>query len=128
MAIVTGSMETHFSPQDFWLFYNEPNPTSAGANGGTATNDCIALLENATLVTVPSSSSSPSPSIVDVFSTQFGLPAADIRVFPTDPSVGPSPPTDNEPQLDVEWAHAVAPTNTRLSFLIFQMAFDIIAV
>jgi subtilase family serine protease len=117
MATISGSSELHFSPEDFWLFYSEPNPTGAGANGGTGTNDCIALLENATLITLPSPAPSPASSIVDVFSTQFGLPLSNLQIIPTDQAVAPSQPSDNEPQLDTEWAHAVAP-NTPISLYV----------
>jgi subtilase family serine protease len=99
----------HFSPQDFWLFYNEAPPTNPGGNGGTTAPDCIALLENATLPAVPAPSSSPTPSVLDTFTTQFNLPPVQIQIIPTDPNTPPSQPTDNEPPLDVEWAHALAP-------------------
>jgi subtilase family serine protease len=100
----------HFSPQDFWLFYNEDPPTSPGGIGGTTAPDCIALLEVATLPSVPSPSSSPTPSVLDVFTEQFKIPTTQIQIIPTDPEVPPSQPGDNEPPLDVEWAHSVAPS------------------
>ncbi|HTW88354.1 MAG TPA: protease pro-enzyme activation domain-containing protein, partial [Candidatus Binataceae bacterium] len=108
-AKVPGSTELHFSPQDFWLFYNEAPPTDPGANGGTMAPDCIALLEVATLPMVPSPSSSPTPSVLNIFTTQFNLPTTQIKIIRTDPNNPPSQPTDNEPPLDVDWAHAVAP-------------------
>jgi len=109
LAPVPGSNKLHFSPQDFWLFYNEPPPTNSGANGGTLAPDCIALLENATLPAVPSSASSPTPSVVDIFTRQFKIPPAKVTIVATDPNVQPQQPTDNEPPLDVDWAHSVAP-------------------
>ena len=107
LAIVPGNK--HFSPQDFWLFYNEAPPTNPGANGGTTAPDCIALLEIATLPAVPSPSSSPTPSVLNIFTNQFNIPNAQIQIIPTDPNTPPSQPGDNEPPLDVEWAHSVAP-------------------
>ena len=99
----------HFSPQDLWAFYNEASPTDAGANGGTAAPDCIALLEVATLPAVPSPSASPTPSVLDIFTSQFNIPTTQIQIIPTDPNTAPSQPKDNEPPLDVDWAHSVAP-------------------
>ena len=107
LAAVPGNK--HFSPQDFWLFYNEAPPTNPGANGGTTAPDCIALLEIATLPALPSPSSSPTPSVLDIFTSQFNIPAVQIQIIPTDPNTPPSQPGDNEPPLDVEWAHSVAP-------------------
>jgi len=107
-AVVPDGTGTHFSPQDFWLFYNETPPTNPGANGGTAAPDCIALLEIATLP-VPSPSSSPTPSVLNVFTSQFDLPATQIKIILTDPTNPPNQPLDNEPPLDVDWAHSIAP-------------------
>ncbi|MGO9059198.1 MAG: protease pro-enzyme activation domain-containing protein [Candidatus Binataceae bacterium] len=109
LAKVPGSKQTHFSPQDFWLFYNEAPPTNPGANGGTTAPDCIALLEIATLPAVPSPSASPTPSVLNIFTSQFDIPTTQIRIIPTDPNTPPSPANDNEPPLDVDWAHSVAP-------------------
>jgi subtilase family serine protease len=91
--------KTHFSPQDFWTYYDESPPTMAGNNGGTGAGDCIGLLETADTV----------PAAVDAFTTQFGLPAVKLTVVPTDPSQPVQQPQENEPILDVDWAHAVAP-------------------
>jgi subtilase family serine protease len=109
LATAPGSKQIHFSPQDFWLFYNEAPPTNSGANGGTTEPDCIALLEVATLPAVPSPSSSPTPSVLNIFTSQFGIPTTQIQIIPTDPNNPPSQPKDNEPPLDVDWSHSVAP-------------------
>jgi subtilase family serine protease len=111
-----GGAGPYFSPQDFWLFYNETPPTNPGANGGTAAPDCIALLEIATLP-VPSPAASSTPSVLDTFTSQFAIPAAQLEVILTDPSNPPNPPTDDEPPLDADWAHAVAP-NTPIYFYV----------
>ena len=105
---IVGGAGPYFSPQDFWLFYNETPPTNPGANGGTGAPDCIALLEVATLP-VPSPAASSTPSVLDTFTSQFDIPATQLTVVLTDPSYPASQPTDNEPPLDVDWAHSVAP-------------------
>jgi len=91
--------KTHFSPQDFWTYYDESSPITAGNSGGTGTGDCIGLLENADTV----------PVALDAFNTQFSLPPVNLTVLPTDASHPLAQPSDNEPILDVDWAHAVAP-------------------
>ncbi len=107
--------KTHFSPADFWLFYNESNPTTSGANGGTGAPDCIAILENATEPAIPSPA--PTASVIDIFTSQFSLPAAQLNVILTDPTQKPAQPSDNEPVLDVDWAHAVSP-NTPINLYV----------
>ena len=49
---------------------------------------------------------------LDVFSTQFGLPHADLTVVfanGTKPDVDPTGSAELETSLDIEWAHAMAP-------------------
>jgi kumamolisin len=99
--------KSHFSPQDFWLFYNEDSPLAAGGDGGTASPDCIALLEVATEPIV--SQPAPATSVLKIFNDRFGLPATNIDIISTDSAKAPAQPSDNEPVLDVDWAHAVAP-------------------
>jgi kumamolisin len=51
-------------------------------------------------------------SDLQTFSTQFGLPAADLTVVYADgtkPGVDPSGGAELETSLDIEWAHAMAP-------------------
>jgi kumamolisin len=51
-------------------------------------------------------------SDLDVFSTQFGLPHADLTVVfanGTKPAVDPTGSAELETSLDIEWAHAMAP-------------------
>ncbi len=89
----------HFSPQDFWTYYDQSPPTTPGNNAGTGAGDCIGLLEHADTV----------PAAVAAFDTQFSLPAVNLTVVPTDPAQPLPQPSDNESILDVDWAHAVAP-------------------
>jgi subtilase family serine protease len=107
--------ETHFGPADFWLFYDEDDPTTLGNNGGTGSPDCIAILEVATLPTIPSPA--PTGSVVDIFTSQFTLPAAQIDIEQTGTAEMLPQPSDNEPVLDVDWAHAVAP-NTPITLYV----------
>lgn len=124
-----GTSSPHFGPQDMWHFYDETPPInsqgkSSGANGGTLGPDCIALLEYDTLPTVPSPTPTPAvpedcslapaaiatdTGVVNTFTNQFCLPEARITFVYTDPSTPPGQPSDNEPNLDVDWAHAIAP-------------------
>ncbi len=125
LASVPGSNQIHFSPQDFWTFYDESNPTLPGANGGTLAPDCIALLEVATLPAVPTptgtATSVPSPtptaSVLNVFTSQFNIPATQIQIVLTSPNNPPAQPKDNEPPLDVDWAHSVAPNTPILLYV-----------
>ena len=132
-----GKLGPYFSPQDFWNFYFESDPTVSGANGGTTAPDCIALLEYnpPPAVTNPPAAEFPStcspggtytpvpvgtstPAIVNVFTNEFCLPAAQMQFVFTDPNVPPTyQPVDNEPNLDADWAHAIAP-NTPIKMYI----------
>jgi subtilase family serine protease len=107
--------KTHFGPSDFWLYYDESDPTGTGANGGTGAPDCIGILEIATEPTIPSPA--PTSSVIDIFTTQFNLPPAQLNIILTDEKSQPAQPSDNEPVLDVDWAHAVAP-NTPINLYV----------
>ena len=87
---VVGGAGPYFSPQDFWLFYNETPPTNPGANGGTGAPDCIALLEVATLP-VPSPAASSTPSVLDTFTSQFDIPATQLAGRPHRPLLPAEP-------------------------------------
>jgi len=89
----------HFGPQDFWTFYDEIPPVTPGSNGGTGRGDCIGLLESQTV----------ERGALSLFAHRFGLPPVTLTVLPTDPGEPAPFATANEPYLDVEWAHAVAP-------------------
>jgi len=70
-----------------------------GGNTGTSGPDCIALPEIATI----------NQSVLGMFTSQFGLPAIQLTVIKVN-GANPGLPTDNEPYLDIEWAHAVSPS------------------
>jgi len=89
----------HLSPQDFWTFYDEHTPTNAKNIGGTGPGDCIGLLE----------SQSVDPRALKQFTKRFHLPPVNLTVTPTNPANEVPLATANEPYLDVDWAHAVAP-------------------
>jgi subtilase family serine protease len=108
----------YFGPGDLYTFYDE-TPVLKGGNlgtSGTATSgDCIALPENASI----------NPVALTNFVNQFkGLPsplpspgalppivytAVNPPVAGAVPTATPGLPSDNEPYLDIEWAHAVSP-------------------
>jgi subtilase family serine protease len=108
----------YFGPGDLYTFYDE-TPVLKGGNlgtSGTATSgDCIALPENASI----------DPVALTNFVNQFkGLPsplpspgalqpivytAVNPPVAGAVPTATPGLPSDNEPYLDIEWAHAVSP-------------------
>lgn len=108
----------HFTPQDFWHYYDESPPVAAGNNGGTGAGDCIGLMESVGI----------RPVEIDAFDKQFGLPPAVVTTVPTDPS-SPVTYTDqsHETELDAEWTHAVAPNTPIVLYVITgpsQTAFD----
>jgi len=90
---------THLSPQDFWTFYDEKPPTDPKNIGGTGPGDCIGLLESQTV----------DPRAIKRFTRRFKLPPVTLTVVPTNPAKEVQLTTGNEPYLDVDWAHAVAP-------------------
>jgi subtilase family serine protease len=102
-----GPHSLHFTPQDFWTYYDQSSPTVAGNNGGTAAGDCIALLENFSI----------QPAEFQSFATQFGLPPVNLSVALTPSSTIAFDTKHHEVELDVEWAHAVAP-NTQITLYI----------
>lgn len=108
----------HLTPQDFWLYYDQISPIATGNNGGTGAGDCIGLLEDDGI----------RPVEIDTFDAQFGLPAANLTMVPTDPSLPIQySDTAQECELDVEWAHAVAPNTPIVLYLVTnpsQGAFD----
>jgi len=86
-----------FGPQDLYSFYDENLLISAGVTGGGG--DCIAIVGDSDF----------TPSAVDVFNSQFGLPAWSIKTVLVD---GTNPGINGdelEALLDLEWSHAVAP-------------------
>jgi kumamolisin len=78
-----------------------PDETTEPPSGG---GGAIALVE--------ASDDPTAASDLQTFSTQFGLPAADLTVVYADgtkPGVDPSGGAELETSLDIEWAHAMAP-------------------
>jgi subtilase family serine protease len=99
----------HFTPQDFWYYYDEISPITTGNNGGTGANDCIGLLEAVGMLTEE----------LDGFDTQFGLPSVSLTTEVTDPSQPIAITTAHyEIQMDVEWAHAVAPNTPIVLYIV----------
>jgi len=95
-AIVSGQ-GPNFAPADLYKFYDETPVLEAG-NQGTVAPDCIALTEDGDV----------SDKALTDFVTQFNLPPVKMKKILVNGG-NPGMPSDNEPALDVEWAHAVAP-------------------
>jgi subtilase family serine protease len=94
----TGGGTTGFAPADVRSFYNE-NPLLNGGFTGTGT-DCIALIED----------SDYADYAIAPWDTTFSLPVPNLtRVLAdgTNPGLNGD---ENESELDVEWAHAMAPS------------------
>jgi len=98
----------HFGPGDLYTYYDETpvlqgGNLGTGAAGSSTANDCIALPENGGTV----------PAAITLFDNEFTglplpggtLPAASVSTVGNNPGL----PSDNEPYLDIEWAHAVSP-------------------
>jgi hypothetical protein len=64
---------SHFTPKDFWTYYDESSPITASNNGGTGASDCIAFLENDSI----------QAAEFEAFDTQFDLPPVDLTVVLT---------------------------------------------
>ncbi len=93
---------TAFGPSDLYTFY-DLNPLITAGNRGTASPDCIAMIEG----------QDANDNALAVFNSQFGLPPTvltRVLVDGANPGLGAA-----EPFLDAEWAHTVAP-NTPIVF------------
>jgi kumamolisin len=93
-----------FGPPDLRTFYDETVTTGTGDGTGS----CIAIVGESEI----------SPDAVSAFNSQFGLPANTV----TEVIKGKHPgETKNsieiEAEIDVEWAHAVAPGATEKLFI-----------
>jgi pseudomonalisin len=101
-SVIIGGTEA-FGPQDIRTFYDE-----TVASGSDGTGSCIAII----------SFSDVSPDGLDLFDTQFGLPAINlVRVVQ---STNPGRTGDGDEQgaeQDLEWTHAMAPGATEKLFL-----------
>jgi subtilase family serine protease len=93
----------NFAPSDLYTFYNEV-PVLNGGNKGTGAPDCVGLPELGDV----------TAAALTKFDKQFNLPRVALRKILVNRR-NPGLPSDNEPALDVEWVHAVAP-NTPIYF------------
>ncbi|MGA2412101.1 MAG: protease pro-enzyme activation domain-containing protein, partial [Candidatus Binataceae bacterium] len=87
----------NFEPSDFYTFYNEV-PVMNGGNRGTGAPDCVGLPELGDVTNAE----------IKKFNKQFKLPPIALKRILVN-GRNPGLPSDNEPALDVEWVHAVAP-------------------
>jgi subtilase family serine protease len=95
----------YFGPSDLYTFYDE-NTVLEGGNLGTGANDCIALPEDGSF----------NPAVLGMFTHQFAtalptsakMPAISYAVAPNGMPIPPLA-SDSEPDLDIEWVHAVSP-------------------
>jgi subtilase family serine protease len=98
MTNYTDGLGNAFGPADLWTFYDETPLLSAGTNGGAG--DCVAVIEDTDFLT----------AAVTLFDTNFGLSAANLTRILAD-GINPGRKGDEiEALLDIEWAHAVAPS------------------
>ena len=90
---------TAFGPKDLWTFYDETSLNSEGITGSGA--DCIALIEV----------SDVEDNSIATFDSTFGLPPVNLtRTLADNSNPGAAPgPALREANLDVEYAHAIAP-------------------
>ncbi len=110
-AATSARTSSHFTPHDFWTYYDQSPPLTPGNNGGTSAGDCIGLQENYSL----------SPGVLDAFASTFNLPPMNLTFVLTDPAHGTPIPTSDETheaELDAEWAHAVAPNTPIVVYLV----------
>jgi subtilase family serine protease len=108
----------YFGPGDLYTFYDETpvlNGGNLGTSGTATSGDCIALPENASINPVTLTnfvdqfqalpSPLPSPGVLPPIVYTAINPPLDGAT----PAATPGLPSDNEPYLDIEWAHAVSP-------------------
>ena len=95
-----GPDHPYFTPQDIYTAYNLPGLTGSEGAGTT-----IAIVD---------AFSDPNiASNLATFSKQWGLPAANLVIYPTS-GISSNSGWGMEESLDVEWAHAIAPDATIL--------------
>ncbi len=89
-----------FAPSDFRTYYDE-TPVISGGNSGTEAPDCIGLVEI----------SNVHNSAITAFTQKFRLPAVNLtKVFATSgKNPGYQGNAEIEADLDIEYAHVVAP-------------------
>ncbi|HLH76560.1 MAG TPA: S53 family serine peptidase [Candidatus Binataceae bacterium] len=98
-----------FGPADLYTFYDETpvlQSGNLGSGGAQSASDCIAVIEGASINT----------GALSLFTSQFATALPSPAVMPTitlnqapTSTATPGLPGDNEPYLDIEWAHAVSP-------------------
>jgi subtilase family serine protease len=94
----TSGGSTAFGPFDIENFYNE-GPLIAGGDSGSASPDCVALVEDSDYL----------DTAVSLFATTFGFPSFNVtRVLPDGTSPGINA-DETEALLDIDYAHATAP-------------------
>ena len=94
-----GPVGDGFGPSDLYTFYDESALLSGGTNGGGASGDCIAVVEDSDYLEA-------APTL---FVSDFSLATLNLtRVLPDGSSPGRTS-DENETLLDIEWAHAAAP-------------------
>jgi subtilase family serine protease len=108
----------YFGPGDLYTFYDETpvlNGGNLGTGGTAASGDCIALPENASINTVTLTNFvNQFPGLPSPLPSPGALPpivytAVNPPLPGASPTATPGLPSDNEPYLDIEWAHAVSP-------------------
>jgi subtilase family serine protease len=111
-AIVPHAIPTEgpfFAPSDFYSYYDE-NPVLNSGNHGTggrgSSADCIAMPELGSVTT----------QALDNFVARFHLPPIKLTTIVVN-DANPGLPSDNEPYLDIEWAHAVSPNTPIVVYL-----------
>jgi subtilase family serine protease len=123
----------YFGPGDLYTFYDETpvlNGGNLGTSGTATSGDCIALPENASINTVTLTnfvnqfqglpSAIPSPgALPPIVYTAVNPPVAGAS-----PTATPGLPSDNEPYLDIEWAHAVSPNTPIRVYYVNQNYFN----
>jgi subtilase family serine protease len=103
-VVVGGS--TNLGPQDFYAFYDESPLKNEGITG----TGCIAIL----------GFSDFRPGPIQGFNSQFGLPdnsGSIQKILANNSNPGVIPGSEAETYIDLEWAHAVAPSAAIKYFL-----------
>jgi subtilase family serine protease len=103
-AVVSG-IGPNFAPADRYNFYNE-TPVRNPGNFGTAASDCVGQPELGDVAN----------GALKKFNSQFKLPPLSLKIILVE-GQNPGLPDDNEPALDVEWVHAVAPKTPTCIYL-----------
>jgi subtilase family serine protease len=95
-----------YGPQQIWKAYGIDKLQAQGINGA-----------GRSITIIDAYGDSNMQAILDLFSSTFGIPSATVNVIYPDGAPAPTDPNNEfgwrvETDLDVEWAHAVAPAAT----------------